>query len=124
MASKAKVVGRIVVYALALLSIAAGIPKILQMPQELGFLSSIGLSGIAVSLLGALQLAGGVMLFWSRSRLAGALLAGFALLVSSIAIFAGGNSTFGAISLLPFLVSAAVVYFELQRAGRNAAPGP
>lgn len=106
------------VYLLAILSVAAGIPKIMQQPQELGFLSSIGLSGVLVSILGVVQLAGGVMLFWSRSRLPGALMAGFALLVSSAALFAGGNATFALVSLVPFLMMLIVIYVELKRVRR------
>ena len=117
MATKTQIVIRVIVYLLVLLSFAAGIPKIMQMPQELGFLSAIGLSEIAVSLLGVLQFAGGVLLIWSRTRLAGALLAGLALLVSSVAIFASGSATFGAISLLPVAVALLVVYLELKGPG-------
>lgn len=112
MASKAQTVTRIAAYALALLSVAAGIPKIMQMPQELGFLSSIGLTGIGVSVLGAAQLAGGIMLLLSRTRLAGAVLAGLSLLISSVAIFASGNSTFAMVSLVPFLVAVVLIYVE------------
>lgn len=120
MGSKKQVVTTIIAYALGLLSIAAGIPKIMQMPQELGFLSSIGFSGIAVSILGVVQLLGGAMLFWSRTRLAGALLAGLAMLVSSVAIFAGGDATFGMISLLPFVVALVIAYMEARKLRQNA----
>lgn len=119
MASKARIVTTIVSFALGLLSVAAGIPKIMQMPQELGFLSSIGLSGVGVSVLGVVQLLGGIMLLWSRTRLAGAVLAGLALLVSSIAIFGSGDPTFGLISLLPFIVALVLVLVELKGANRH-----
>lgn len=120
MSSTAQIVIKIITYALALLSVAAGIPKVLQMSQELGFLSSIGLSGIAVSMLGVVQFAGGVMLFWSRLRLAGALLATLALVVSSAAIFNSGNSVFAAISLLPIFLAILVIAIELRGRGRTA----
>ena len=94
----------ILVYALALLNAAAGIPKIMQMPQELAFLEAIGFGAIAVTLLGLVQFAGALLLLWTKTRLIGAGLAGLALLVSSIAIFASGNTQFGLISLLPLVV--------------------
>ncbi|NNF68058.1 MAG: hypothetical protein HKM98_11170 [Gammaproteobacteria bacterium] len=121
MATKKQIFTSIIAYLLGFLSLAAGIPKILQMPQELTFLSSIGLSGIAVSILGIIQAAGGVMLFWSRTRLAGASLAAIALAVSSIAIFIGGNSSFGLISLLPLLFVGILVYLILTE-GKTAPP--
>lgn len=120
MVSKLQKFNRGIAMALGLLSIAAGIPKILQMPQELGFLVSIGLTGIAVSALGVLQSAGGVMLFLSPTRLAGASLAALAFSVSSAAIFASGDAAFGLFSLVPLLVAVGVIYFELQGSGGSA----
>lgn len=114
MKSRPHVVVIVMIYVLAALSAAAGIPKILQMPQELGFLSAIGFSAVAVSILGVIQLSGGVLLLWKKSRLLGAVLAGVALLVSSIAIFLGGNTKFGLISLIPFAVSIIVIYSTVR----------
>lgn len=121
MAPKLLIVIKFIAYALGLLSIAAGIPKFMQMPQELGFLDSIGLSGIAVSALGIVQLAGGVLLFWPRFRLTGASLAALALVVSSAAIFASGDTTFGLISLCPLVLAIIVIYSELGKSRRDTA---
>ena len=121
MESKPHVIITVMIYVLATLSAAAGIPKILQLPQELGFLSAIGFSAIAVSVLGVVQLTGGVLLLWKRSRLSWAVLAGLALLVSSFAIFSGGNTKFGLISLLPLAVSIVVIYSTLRVVERGDA---
>lgn len=116
MAPKPHIIVTVVTYVLAMLSAAAGIPKILQMPQELGFLQHIGFSAIAVSILGIVQLAGGLLLLWKRSRLPGAVLAGLAFLVSSLAIFSGGNTKFGLVSLIPVAVSVVVIYSTSRNA--------
>ena len=79
---------------LGLLNIAAGIPKVLQMPQELAFLEAIGLNAIVTSLLGLVQFAGGCFLLWTDTRFIGALLSDFALLVSMVALYASGNPLF------------------------------
>ncbi len=110
MGSKYPTTMRVLAYLLAALSVAAAIPKILQMPQELGFLKALGFSAIAVTILGLIQLTGGVLLLWRKYCLQGAILAALALLVSSIAIFMGGNTNFGLISLLPFVVAIIVAY--------------
>ncbi len=102
-------------YALALLSLAAGIPKLMQMPQELEFLSSIGLSAIAVCMLGLVQLAGGILLAIEKLRVAGAILAGLAFLTSSIAILAGGNTVFGLLSLIPVVLCGIVATRSIAR---------
>ena len=101
----------ILAYLLALLSVAAAIPKLLQMPQELGFLAAIGFSEIGVCMLGVVQLMGGVLLAVKRWRLAGAILAGLAFLVSSIAIFVAGNTTFGLLSLIPVALTGFVAAY-------------
>lgn len=97
------------IYALAILSAAASIPKILQMPQELEFLSAIGISGVGVSILGVVQLVGGILLLPKRLRLLGAGLAAMAFLVSSMALFYGGKTPFGLVSLLPVLATIIVI---------------
>jgi len=109
MKPKPHIVIAVLIYALAMLSVAAGVPKLLQMPQELGFLRSIGFSPAGVLMLGALQLSGGILLFWPKSRLPGAVIAGVAFLVSSVAIFVGGNTLFGLITLLPIAASIIVI---------------
>ena len=89
------------VYLLALLSAAAGIAKILQAPQEVEFLGAIGITGIAVSLLGAVQVLGAVLMLFARSRRTGAIIAAIGFAVSSIALFVGGNISFALVSILP-----------------------
>lgn len=116
---KIRIVIRILTYALAALGVAAAAPKILQMPQELEFLKAIGFSAIAVSILGVIQLAGGVLLFSEKSRLPGAMLTALAFLISSVAIFTGGNTKFGLISLLPVVLTIIVAYDTAARNQRE-----
>ena len=115
MKSKSHITIAVIIYVLAILSAAAGVPKIMQMPQELDFLRSIGFSQTGVLVLGLLQLAGGLLLLWKKSRLPGAVIASFTFLVSSIAIFAGDNTSFGLFSLLPVVASLIVVGSLLRR---------
>ena len=103
------------IYLLALLSIAAGIPKIQRMPQELAFLGAIGLSGLAVSALGIIQCIGGALLFSPRFRVIGAVMAGIGLLVSAAALLVGGNTPFGLVSLLPIVALVIVVSLDSRR---------
>ena len=100
---------RIMTIALAVLSAAAGIPKLLQLPQELSFLGALGISGLVVSLLGVLQIIGGALLVLARYRTVGAILVGFGFLVSSLALLVGGNVAFGLISLVPIVVLVVVL---------------
>ena len=105
---------RLLSYVLGLLSIAAAVPKILQMPQELGFLSSLGIGGAAVVGLGLLQLVGGVWLMVPKLRLFGAFIADLMFTVSSAALFVSGNLAFGLVSLLPVVGVMIVIVGLLQ----------
>lgn len=116
---KTRIAVRILTYALAALGVAAGAPKIFQMPQELEFLNTLGFPAIAVSILGVIQLAGGVLLFREESRLPGAMLTALAFLISSVAIFSGGNTRFGLISLLPVVLTIIVAYDTTARNQRE-----
>ena len=121
MKSKLHILVLVLAYALAALSAAAGIPKVLQMPQELGFLSALGFSALAVSILGVTQLGGAVLLLRERTRVAGAVLAGLAILVSSVALYSGGNTSFALVSLVPFTVSIFVLYSARTTPGDSVA---
>jgi hypothetical protein len=121
MKSKRRIIITVIIYVLAILSAAAGVPKIMQMPQELDFLRSIGLPQTGVLVLGLLQLSGGILLLWKKSRLPGAVIASFTFLVSSIAIFVGGNTSFGLFSLLPVVASLIVVSSLLRQVEHNDA---
>lgn len=111
--TKSRILLIILVGLLALLSFAAGIPKVMQMTQELEFLATLGMGGTGVALLGAVQILGGMFLITSQLRLVGVLFSGLAFLISSLALMVGGNSLFGVVSLLP-VVLLGVVHF-LQR---------
>lgn len=109
--NKSKVAIKVLVSLLALLSLAAGIPKVMQMPQEVEFLAALGLSGLGVSILGGVQILGGVLLFTSKLRSLGALFAGAAFLASSLALIVGGQVQFGVLSLLPVVLLGFAVGF-------------
>ncbi|MFT5572103.1 MAG: hypothetical protein ACI9FR_001024 [Cryomorphaceae bacterium] len=95
---------------LALVSIAAGLAKLLESPQEIAFLSRAGLSSLHILMLGGLQTCAGLLLAFSKTRGWGALAAGAGLLVSSVVIFTSGNIPFGVFSLLPIAVASYVFY--------------
>ena len=100
-----------------LLSLAAGIAKTMQMPQEIGFFEDAGLSLTLMVPLGVLQLIGGLMLAVPKTRKAGAIVVGLCFLASAITIFKTGQIGFGAISLLP--VFAAIFLFKWPRSQSN-----
>ena len=93
---------------LVLMSLAAGVAKIMAMPQELDFLAHLGMSEMAVRCLGVIQALGGVLLVLPKTRKAGAVLAIIALVVSGLALFVSGNSGVGLITLIPIAIGVMV----------------
>ncbi len=84
-----------------LLSLAAGLAKVLSTPAEVQFFASAGLAEGWLLPLGLVQLLGAIAVVVARLRRIGllAIAGGFAL--SSAVIFATGNMTFGLVSLIP-----------------------
>ena len=100
----------------AVLSIAAGAAKVVQMPQEMEFLLGVGLSETLIIVFGVVQITGGVLLLLQETRLSGAVLAALAFIASSVLIFIGGNITFGLLSILPAVLAGIVAQQSVRAA--------
>ena len=110
-----KIVNVLLVVIIALLSIAAGLAKLLQAPQEMEFLRGLGLSPVLIIVFGLVQVVGGILLGLKKARLSGAVLVTAAFLVSTALLFMAGNISFGLISLVP-VVLASLIIFQSTRA--------
>ena len=96
---------RVAFVIVALLSLAAGAAKVMKAPQEVLFFEVVGLGPIYMTILGALQLIAGVLVFVPRTRKLGATLAAVAFLISVLMILKSGQTGFAIISLLPVAIS-------------------
>jgi len=105
-----KIINILIIAIIALLSVAAGLAKVTQVPQEMEFLQSVGLSKIPIIVFGLVQIAGGVLLAPKKTRLLGAVFAASAFVLSTVLIFVGGNLAFGLFSILPAALAAVVIY--------------
>ena len=105
-----KIVNILIIVIVALLSIAAGLAKVLQTQQEMEFLQSFGLSSALIVAFGLVQIMGGVLLVSQKTRLLGAVLAASALVVSTVLIFVTGNLIFGLVSMLPIALACVIIY--------------
>ena len=105
-----KVVNFLIIAVVALLSIAAGAAKVMQAPQEMEFLQSVGLSKSLIMVFGLVQIAVGLLLVLQKTRLPGAVVAAAAFIVSTILIFIGGDLAFGLFSILPIVLAGIVIY--------------
>lgn len=105
---------KINLYLTALLSIATGIFKIMQQEADITLFEKIGFNATGTTLLGVVQLIGGVLLLISKTRLTGAIIMIITFTLASIAVFANGMLVFGVISLL-FIAMAYLVIVYLKR---------
>jgi len=105
-----KIVKILIIVAVALLSIAAGLAKVMQTEQEMAFLQGFGFSSALVIVFGVVQLAGGVLLVLPGTRIPGAVLAAAAFAVSALLIFIGGNWVFGLLSTIPVALACLIIY--------------
>ena len=109
-----KIVNILIIAIVALLSIAAGLAKVMQSPQEMEFLQGFGLSSALIVVFGLVQVSGGVLLVPQKTRLPGAVLATLALVVSTVLIFIAGNLVFGLVSILPIALGCVIIYQSVR----------
>lgn len=109
-----KFVNIFIVAAIALLSIAAGLAKVMQSPQEMEFLQGLGLSSFLIMVFGLVQITGGVLIAPKTTRLPGAILVALGFAVSAVLIFIGGNVAFGLFSLIPAALAGMIIYQALR----------
>ena len=93
-----------------LLSIATGVFKILQQPADIDLFKVIGLNVVMLTILGIIQLIGGILLVPARTRKLGAYIMIPTFVIAAIAVFANKLIPFGIVSLL-FIVMAYLVAF-------------
>ena len=105
-----KLVNIFIVAVISLLSIAAGLAKVMQSRQELEFLQALGLSTLLIIVFGLVQITGGVLVAPKKTRLAGAVLVTLGFVVSTVLIFIGGNEMFGLFSLIPVALAGLIIY--------------
>lgn len=108
-----KIVKIILIAVIALLSVAAGLAKVMKVPDEVAFLAGQGLSEMMILVFGAVQILGGVLTAIPQTRLFGTVVVLIGFLLSAVLVFLSGNLAFGLISLLPTLVSVWVIYLTV-----------
>ena len=94
---------------LILLSISTGVFKILQQEADVKLFEVLGMSAFLTTLLGVVQLLGGILLIISKTRKQGALIMIPTFVLASIAVFMNHMVVFGFVSLV-FILMAFWVY--------------
>jgi len=94
---------------ITLLSISTGVFKVLQQEADLQLFAQIGFGATATTIVGIVQLAGGIMLIIPKTRMIGACIMIPTFVIATIAVFANGLIIFGIVSLM-FILMAGLVF--------------
>ena len=95
-----------------ILSIATGIFKLLQQKADIELFKAIGLNATMVTILGGIQLLGGLLLIASKTRKLGAYIMIPTFIIASIAVFANHMLAFGIVSILFIVMAYLVIIME------------
>jgi len=104
-----------IVLLLALLSIAAGTAKMMEIPQEMEFLLGFGFNADQILAFGAVQIIGGVLMVLFKARFVGSIIAALAFLLTSVLLFMSAKTLFAAVSLVPVALTCRVIYQAKKR---------
>lgn len=116
-----KVLNMIVVTVIAVLSIAAGAAKAMQVPEEVQFLQGMGLSLPIIVAFGIVQIAAGILLVLPRTRVPGCIVALIGFALSTVLILISGDLKFAAFSTLPIILAALILLYARGQARERSA---
>lgn len=106
-----KTTTKIILILTILLSIATGIFKILQQKADIELFNKIGIGIVGTTVLGIIQLSGGILLIFPKCRKWGAMIMMITFLLATVAIFANHMYIFGIVSIL-FIAMALFIFLS------------
>ena len=104
-----KTVSIIILAILTSLAVLSGITKILLMQQDVDFFGKYGFSGPTLIAFGLVQLLGGLLLVFTKTRFVGAAIVAVTFLVSLAMLLMDGNIPASIITLVAILLLGAVM---------------
>lgn len=94
---------------LTLLAVSSGITKILLMPQDVDFFSKYGFSDPLLIAFGSVQLLGGLLLVFMKTRFVGAAIVAVTFLASLALLLMDGNVTVSIVTAVATLLLGVVM---------------
>ena len=113
-----KTVSTIILAVLILLAVSSGITKILLMQQDVEFFGKYGFSNPILVVYGLVQLIGGLLLVFKRTRFFGAAIVAITFLISLVVILMEGNIPVGIATVIATLLLGVVMKQSWQPAER------
>jgi hypothetical protein len=104
-----KIAFTIVLVILTFLAISSGTAKVLLMARDVEFFSQYGFSNMILMLYGAVQLIGGFLLPFGKTRFVGAAIVASTFLVSLVVLTMDGNMLFSIVTMAVILLLGTVM---------------
>ena len=104
----------ILAFLIAALSIAAGIAKVLLVPDEVQFLGGFGFSEVSIITYGSIQTLGGILFVVPASSIVGAIIVILAFSLGTVLLLLSGSLTFSLVSMLPIILTIFVMFRKLR----------
>ena len=89
--AKLKIAQIVVLCSLVFLAVSSGITKIMLMPQDVAFFGQYGFTHPLLMLFGAIQVIGGAMMVFAKTRLIGAVIVAVTFVISAIVLIMAGS---------------------------------
>jgi len=109
-----KITIKILTAIIILLSIGAGLAKVMQVPQEVAFLEGVGLTTLMIIAFGVFQILGGLLTAIPKSKFYGSVIVIVGFIISTILIFLTENVKFGMISMVPVILAGVVAFTSIK----------
>lgn len=104
-----KAVSTIILILLTLLAVSSGITKILLMQQDVNFFGKYGFSDPILIAYGLVQLIGGVLLIFTKTRFVGAVIVAVTFLISLVVLLLEGNIPVSIVTVVATLLLGVVM---------------
>lgn len=104
-----KAVSTIILVVLILLAVSSGITKILLIQQDVDFFGKYGFSNPILVIYGCVQLIGGLLMVFARTRFVGAAIVAVTFLISLVVIALEGNIPVGVVTLIATMLLGVVM---------------
>lgn len=113
-----KIVSTIILVILILLAVSSGITKVMLMRQDVDFFGKYGFSDPILFAYGLVQLTGGVLLVFNKTRFFGAAIVAVTFLISLVVLLMDGNLPVS----IATIVATLLLGVTMKRSWKSAPP--
>ena len=115
-----KTVSTIILVILIFLAVSAGLTKVLLMQQDVDFFGAYGFSNPILVAYGLVQLVGGVLLAFKKTRFSGAAIVAITFLISLVVLLMDGNIPVSVATVVAMLLLGVVMKQNWKDAPSNS----